>query len=322
MMKPQITIATTTYNREHLLPRTIESVLSQTFENFEYLIVDNGSTDSTASIIAKYAQLDSRIKPYRYPVNDIGTTRKKAYYELVFHHCEAPLYMSIDDDDYMDCRAVDTLHSLLTDHHADIATVGSQWVYADSRVQNKYVFDDVFVFDRVQAMVELLKREKFNSAMGGKLYRKELLHIEFPQVDCYRDIYGEYRVINQIHRMAVSGAPLYFFYRHGQNLSGLNTKEQITPEKMRQHLTANRIRSQWLTAHMPEIKDFVHYCEASFMISLYTRIYALNVGNCYAIAEKMRESVLDISRQYQIQQFCRQDELQALFEFQVGGTKP
>jgi hypothetical protein len=92
--------------------------------------------------------------------------------------------------------------------------------------------------------------------------------------------------------MVVTGEPLFYFYRHDKNQSGLETADQITPEKMLEHLEANTMRTEWLTENMPEIKDFVFYCELSFMISLYERVYRLNVESCFAITQEMKETLL------------------------------
>ncbi|MBC7997017.1 MAG: glycosyltransferase [Leptolyngbya sp.] len=51
---PRITIVTPTFNRAGLLPETIESVLGQSYPNFEYIIVDDGSTDNTKEVVSKY----------------------------------------------------------------------------------------------------------------------------------------------------------------------------------------------------------------------------------------------------------------------------
>ena len=58
----KITVYTKTFNRMTLLPRTIESVLDQTFSDFEYVIFNNGSTDDTRSVIDAYAKQDNRIR--------------------------------------------------------------------------------------------------------------------------------------------------------------------------------------------------------------------------------------------------------------------
>ena len=51
-----------TFNRAAYLPGAIESILNQTFKNFEFIIVNDGSTDNTDKILTAYAKKDSRIK--------------------------------------------------------------------------------------------------------------------------------------------------------------------------------------------------------------------------------------------------------------------
>lgn len=63
-MNPKISIITTNYNREKFLPQCIESVLNQSEENFEYIIWDDGSVDSSLKIINNYAKQDKRIKAF------------------------------------------------------------------------------------------------------------------------------------------------------------------------------------------------------------------------------------------------------------------
>ncbi|MDR2901835.1 MAG: glycosyltransferase family 2 protein [Lactobacillales bacterium] len=59
---PKVSVVMPTYNRADLLPRAIESILTQTYRNFEFIIVDDGSTDASADIIQMYAAIDPRIK--------------------------------------------------------------------------------------------------------------------------------------------------------------------------------------------------------------------------------------------------------------------
>lgn len=60
--QPVVSAVIPAYNASLFLPEAIESVLSQTFTNFELLVVDDGSTDNTASIVKQYSQKDSRVK--------------------------------------------------------------------------------------------------------------------------------------------------------------------------------------------------------------------------------------------------------------------
>lgn len=61
-MRPEVTVVMPVWNGEAYLPEAVESILQQTFSDFEFLIIDDGSTDSTPEILKSYAQRDSRIR--------------------------------------------------------------------------------------------------------------------------------------------------------------------------------------------------------------------------------------------------------------------
>jgi len=63
--EPLVSVITPAYNMGRFLPECIESVLAQTYRNFEYIIVDNCSTDGTPEIVERYARTDKRIHVYR-----------------------------------------------------------------------------------------------------------------------------------------------------------------------------------------------------------------------------------------------------------------
>ncbi len=63
--KPELSVVMPVYNAERYLSKAVESILAQTFKNFEFLIIDDGSTDSSISILQQYAQGDSRVQLIR-----------------------------------------------------------------------------------------------------------------------------------------------------------------------------------------------------------------------------------------------------------------
>ena len=60
--RPLVSVVMPTYNRLDLLPRSIDSILNQTYDKFEFIIVDDGSTDGSANLLQSYAQIDPRIR--------------------------------------------------------------------------------------------------------------------------------------------------------------------------------------------------------------------------------------------------------------------
>ena len=75
MNAPIISVIMLTYNRENMVSHMIECILNQTFKDFEFIIVDNGSTDKSGEIAEEYAKKDSRIKVIHLTTSNISRGR-------------------------------------------------------------------------------------------------------------------------------------------------------------------------------------------------------------------------------------------------------
>ncbi len=93
---PSISVLMGVYNAEATAARAIDSILNQSFHDFEFLIVDDGSTDSTLSILTGFAARDSRIRVLRVESNG-GLTRAL---NLGLSEAHAPLIARMDADDF------------------------------------------------------------------------------------------------------------------------------------------------------------------------------------------------------------------------------
>lgn len=91
----RFSIITPTHNRAHLLPRCIDSVLAQTFSNFELVIVDDGSTDGTPEILESYARTDDRIRFIAQPNRGANAARNHG---VQIARCEYVLFFDSDDE--------------------------------------------------------------------------------------------------------------------------------------------------------------------------------------------------------------------------------
>lgn len=95
---PRVSIVMPTYNRGVLLSRAIQSVLRQTFTDFELLVTDDASTDGTWQVLAEWTAKDNRIKPYRNAVNqypDISSILNGG-----IARAQGEYIARLDDDDY------------------------------------------------------------------------------------------------------------------------------------------------------------------------------------------------------------------------------
>ena len=104
---PAISIIMPVYNTKEYVGKAIQSVLDQTFDNFEFLIIDNGSTDGSAAVIDDFARKDHRIRVIRNKENVfIAEARNRALEQAIGEY----LYL-IDSDDWVLPNMLETMYA-------------------------------------------------------------------------------------------------------------------------------------------------------------------------------------------------------------------
>ncbi|WP_370479358.1 glycosyltransferase family 2 protein [Tamlana flava] len=94
---PLVSIIIPTYNREHLIGETLDSVLAQTYTNWECIVVDDGSTDNTEDVVATYANKDIRFHYYQRPndaIKGASSCRNYGLYKAKGHYV---IFLDSDD---------------------------------------------------------------------------------------------------------------------------------------------------------------------------------------------------------------------------------
>jgi glycosyltransferase involved in cell wall biosynthesis len=127
--QPLVSIGIPTYNRGALLHRSIDSALSQDFENIEIIISDNASTDETPQVCKSYCARDRRIKYIRQPTN-VGPTTN---FNEALKHASGLFFMWLGDDDWIDTSYVRTCVEHLTDDATLSLISGLAKYYRDGR---------------------------------------------------------------------------------------------------------------------------------------------------------------------------------------------
>lgn len=116
MRYPIISIIIPVYNVEQWLRQCIDSILIQSFTNFELLLIDDGSTDKSNEICDKYAKTDNRIIAHHKPNGGVSSARN-----FGIDHARGEFIIFVDADDYwIDCKALETLYSKIYDNNLDI----------------------------------------------------------------------------------------------------------------------------------------------------------------------------------------------------------
>jgi len=113
---PVVSIGMPVYNGENYICEALDSLIAQSFKDFELLISDNASTDGTQSICEAYARMDKRIRYVRQPSN-LGVMKNLEY---VLDHSSGQYFMWAAHDDMWATNWMDTLVSQFTEHDFSI----------------------------------------------------------------------------------------------------------------------------------------------------------------------------------------------------------
>lgn len=269
-----ISVIMLTYNREKLVGRAIESILKQSEPDFEFLIIDNGSTDQSGKIADAYAEKDKRIRVIHRNCGNIGAGRNTG-----LDAAKGEFITFIDDDDWAEPDFLEFLKALLIESNADVAICGA----ADK------AFDEKCVMTPEQALIELMWRKKYNMAFPTKMFRREMMEkLRFPEEGSYDDIALMYKLLANAQKVAYHGLPKYTFYRHPGNNSAWTTNHKLlNSATLDEYLYAYRQRTVWLSEKFPASASAFQYFEWSFMISMVEKIERLGLVDCQTQKEMM-----------------------------------
>nr|WP_252893084.1 glycosyltransferase family A protein [Lentilactobacillus otakiensis] len=120
---PLITISIPAYNLGSYLAKTLESILNQTYQNFEVILVDDASTDRTPSTIAKYADKDDRIHAHYFQSHE-GVSKARNY---AINNAKGDIIVFVDGDDLLEPQYLEVMARGLSDPSVDLVAVGYNW---------------------------------------------------------------------------------------------------------------------------------------------------------------------------------------------------
>jgi glycosyltransferase involved in cell wall biosynthesis len=111
MSTPAVSIVMSVYNNERYLAAAVDSILAQTFGDFEFVIIDDGSKDSSRQILEGYAAKDSRVRLFSRPNTGVATALNEG-----IGHCRADLIARMDGDDIAHPQRLEKQVAFMRDH--------------------------------------------------------------------------------------------------------------------------------------------------------------------------------------------------------------
>ncbi len=146
--QPLVSIIIPTYNRAHLIGETLDSVLAQTYTNWECIVVDDGSTDATDALMAKYCAKDSRIRYYHRPEEHLPGGNGARNYG--FKMSKGEYIQWFDSDDLMHPHKIEIKIKFITKNNTEVLIAEHNENYNFKTLKNiesNYFFSKDFYID-------------------------------------------------------------------------------------------------------------------------------------------------------------------------------
>lgn len=172
-MSPEISVIVPVYNVEKYLAECVDSILEQTFRNFELILIDDGSKDKSGEICDNYARKDKRIRVIHKTNGGVSTARNEGLKEA-----RGTYIIFVDSDDYLDKECLFVLyHAIEKSDSIDCALCGIRFVYKDPHKDSEYILPEATIqnADDFNRYYSLLRNNFGLYANCAKIYRMSLI---------------------------------------------------------------------------------------------------------------------------------------------------
>lgn len=264
MEKPLISVILPVYNVERYFPVCMESLFSQTYDNLEFVIVDDGSNAECRKLFDEFLKKDDRVVVYHKENGGISDARNYG-----IDHARGRYVTYVDPDDKVDADYVETLYGLVVKYNCRMSICPHRVHYENGDVvdlSEGLEFDDDKVLSARDCIERMLYHEVIDTSVWGKLYDRELFEgIRYPAGKLFEDLGVTYKLMLKCDRIAVSGKAKYTYNFHDSSIVNSHFNEH----KLDMMEMADNLAEE-VNAAYPELKP------ATRRRQVYARLSTLN----------------------------------------------
>ena len=220
---PQVSVIMSVYNAqsEEILRTAIESICSQTFLDFEFIICDDGSTDDTSVVCHEYSKIDSRIRYIKKKNGGVSSARNEG-----IRNAKGEYITFVDTDDYVEPDWAEKLYNAAKENNADMAVCGFERIDLKT---NKVVGKDMT--KQGNTVKEITSEDDFmvfvNPAPWNKIYKREKVKdLRFLPFRGFNDAMFLTSAFIRINKIAFVPDILYHYYlRSDSQIHSVNEQD-------------------------------------------------------------------------------------------------
>lgn len=252
-MKPLVSVIVPVYNVQSYMQEALDSVINQTYENLEILIVDDGSTDASGNICDKYLS-DPRVKVIHQKNKGLGGARNTALDQM-----SGEYVAFLDSDDAFMPEMIEHMMEALLRKGTNIVMCSyeSCWTEGsmnatDFKKTSTVFFDDETLVPSSKAL-NMLVTGKISWNVWNKIYRSSLWkNIRFPEKTLFEDVHVMHRIFEQCDYILYIPEPLVQYRRRESSITRTTSLKHLQDGMLCSNLIENYILQHTPSIFSPE----------------------------------------------------------------------
>jgi len=246
---PQISIIVPIYNGAKYINKCIEMIIKQTHENFELLIVDDGSTDNTCEMINEYAKNDKRIKLISKENGGTWAARNKG-----IDYSSGKYIIFFDCDDWYDNNLLEKMYACIEENKVDLVISGQTNVFVDKNGETRKrvkVVPERHLYKTKNDILDnyiLLRKEEVGDILWNKIYKADIIkkyNLKFEHYKRGEDTIFNANYYEHIDKCMVIGESFYNYRIENTNPVWLKYSENYLNVVLKENITIVDKLEQW-----------------------------------------------------------------------------
>lgn len=218
-----VSVVVPVYNVEKYLDRCLDSIVNQSYERIEIILVNDGSTDSSLDICKSYKNKDLRIKIINQKNGGLSCARNSGLQKATGKYI-----VFVDSDDYVSFDYVNILYRSIVRYGSDIAVCGYSDIYADEKEPRNYIKKlnktSYIEMSGVEAMADFFSFDSLGGVMAwNKMYKTSIFKnnkIIFPVGKIHEDNFTTYKLYYHSSSVIYIDKPLYYYQKRFDSIMG------------------------------------------------------------------------------------------------------
>lgn len=263
MTKKKISIIVPVYNVKKYLKRCLESLQSQTYENIEIILVDDGSTDGCSKICDEYAKKDNRIVVIHQKNGGLSFARNTGVAK-----CTGDLILFVDSDDEILKNSCEELLKIYNDTKADLICF-KNFVIRNDKIEPYTETNKIEIFDSKSAYEKYMLTGEISCCAWSRLYTKKLAQsVPFPVGVLSEDVATVRKFMFNAKKIVLYDKYLYKYFIRKNSIMGNKKQSHIIDI-----YNMNKDIYKFELQEFPEHEKFVNSKHLNILLKCYTELY-------------------------------------------------